>query len=58
MFCPPARRSYIRGKRHFIECAAVISKALRVIMVARYEPFMDESVDQLAVFHARQVEAA
>jgi len=36
----------------------MISKALRVIMVARNEPFTDASINDIAVFHARQVEAA
>jgi len=58
MFSPPARRSYIQRKHHLNECMAMISRTLRVTMAARNESFTDVSINQLALLHARQVEAA
>jgi len=55
---PPARRPYVRKKRQFNACAAMISKALRVMMAVRNEPFTYELINDLAPPHAQQVEAA
>jgi len=54
----PVHRSRVQRSLHFSQCVAMISQALQGIRIARSEPFTSEAMDQLGLFHARQVEAA